>query len=54
MGGDTKLWAVVIVWRGLPDSVELFDTKESAFRYKANVESDLTPEDEVAVVSVTQ
>lgn len=45
-------WAVVYVWRGLPDKVELFSREKSARRRERQLRERLAQEDEVGVFHV--
>lgn len=45
-------WAVVYVWRGLPDKVELFLREDSARKREQQLFKRLAQEDEVGVFRV--
>ena len=45
-------WAVVHVWRGLPDKVELFSREESARKREQQLRRRLAQEDEIGVFHV--
>lgn len=48
-----KMWAVVYVWRGFPDKVELFVQEESAWKRQNEIKKEISIEDEVAVIQVS-
>ena len=45
-------WAVVHVWRGLPDKVELFSREESARKRERQLRRRLAQADEIGVFRV--
>lgn len=47
-----NFWAVVRVWRGFPDGVELFTNEGAAKRREKQIRRKLPIEDEVAILEV--
>lgn len=54
MKKETCLWAVVRVWRGLPEGIELFATEASARKREDQLRKKISQEDEVGVFCVVR
>jgi len=52
MKSKSFTWAVVHVWRGIPNSVELLPREDQARSRELELRRSLPPEDEVAVFRV--
>lgn len=52
MLSDETLWAVVYVWRGIPERFELFLTEKHARGREREIRRKLAPEDEVRVLEM--
>ena len=52
MKANKYAWAVVHVWRGLPDKVELFSREESARKREQQLRRRLAQADEIGVFHV--
>lgn len=52
MKTNSYAWAVVRVWRGLPDKVELFSREQSARKREQQLRRRLAQEDEIGVFRV--
>ena len=52
MKANKYAWAVVHVWRGLPDRVELFSREEPARKHKQQLRRRLAQADEIGVFHV--
>lgn len=48
------MWAVVRVWRGLPDGVELFALEEDAITRQNELKREIGQEDEVGIFRVPE
>lgn len=54
MKKETCLWAVVRVWRGLPEGIELFVQEASARKREDELRKKMPQEDEVGVFCVVR
>ena len=54
MKKDKCLWAVVRIWRGLPEGVELFAREVSARKREDELRKKISQEDEVGVFCIAR
>lgn len=52
MNKGNHLWAVVHVWRGLPERVEVFSQEKLARKRERQLRQELAQEDEVGVFQI--